>query len=268
MKISILGTGWLGRPLAVSYLKDGWHVKGSTTSTEKLEELAKTGIEPFLININHLENEFEILNFLNAEVLVINITSKNIQGFERLIYFIEKSAIQKVLFISSTSVYPDLNEVITEETKERVNPEQNPLVTIEELLQKNHHFQTTILRFGGLIGYNRKPGNFFKSGRKVQNPEAPVNLIHQDDCINIIKLIVEKGLWGQEFNCCTDTHPTKKEFYSKAAEFIGNPIPEFDETSHSTFKIISNEKIKKALNYSFIYQELMKYFEQEQGKEV
>ncbi len=33
---SILGCGWLGKPLAVSLLDEGFNVKGSTTSEEKL----------------------------------------------------------------------------------------------------------------------------------------------------------------------------------------------------------------------------------------
>jgi len=44
--------------------------------------------------------------------LIINITSKNIPGFKQLITEIEKSEIEKVLFVSSTSVYDNLNQTI------------------------------------------------------------------------------------------------------------------------------------------------------------
>lgn len=50
-KISILGCGWLGFPLAKALLLKGFSVKGSTTSSEKLATLEKAGITPFLITL-------------------------------------------------------------------------------------------------------------------------------------------------------------------------------------------------------------------------
>ena len=50
-KISILGCGWLGLPLAKALLKKKFHVNGSTTTVEKLDVLKDEGINPFLIDI-------------------------------------------------------------------------------------------------------------------------------------------------------------------------------------------------------------------------
>ena len=76
--ISILGCGWLGKPLATSFLEDGFHVKGSTTSEEKIEVLEALGIETYLVDISEYE-EFD--SFLNSDILIIAITSKDIDGF-------------------------------------------------------------------------------------------------------------------------------------------------------------------------------------------
>lgn len=46
-KISILGCGWLGLPLAKALIENGFSVKGSTTSTDKLTALENDGITPF-----------------------------------------------------------------------------------------------------------------------------------------------------------------------------------------------------------------------------
>ena len=102
-QISILGCGWLGKPLAVSLIKKGFWVKGSTTSEAKIPLLASKKIQPFLLSIDNITTTVE--SFLTAEILIVNIPSKNIEGFKSLIPFIEKSSIQKVIFISSTSVY-------------------------------------------------------------------------------------------------------------------------------------------------------------------
>jgi len=48
-QISILGYGWLGLPLAKVLLENGFSVKGSTTSVEKISVLENSGIQPYLI---------------------------------------------------------------------------------------------------------------------------------------------------------------------------------------------------------------------------
>ena len=49
--VSILGCGWLGKPMAVSLLSEGFSVKGSTTSEIKIQELEALEIEAYLIDI-------------------------------------------------------------------------------------------------------------------------------------------------------------------------------------------------------------------------
>lgn len=177
-------------------------------------------------------------------------------GFSNLKKEIEKSEIENVLFVSSTSVYEDNNKIISESDGEEST--QSQLLTIENLFRKSGKFKTTIVRFGGLIGYSRNPGKFFSKGRLVHNPDSHVNLIHRDDCIGIISQIVEQEVWGEVFNCCADTHPTKKEFYTQAAKSIGSSPPEFVISGSQSFKIISNQKVKQFLNYEFLHPDLMK----------
>lgn len=50
-KISILGIGWLGFPLAKKLIEIGYDVKGSTTSESKIEVLKTNNIQPFQIEL-------------------------------------------------------------------------------------------------------------------------------------------------------------------------------------------------------------------------
>ncbi len=249
--ISILGCGWLGKPLAIKLIEEGFSVKGSTTTTGKFDEFKNLGITPFLISLENLTTT--INQFLTSEILIIAVPSKNIEGFKNLVKFIEKSSVKKVLFISSTSVYVSNNKLVTEDSE----LQNSPLVTIENLFTKNTAFETTIVRFAGLFGYDRKPGNFFKNGRAVPNPEGFVNMIHQDDCVSILEKIIKNNSWNAIFNACADTHPTRREYYIKTKADLGNEAPVFTETEATAFKIISNNKLKKALNYEFKYSDLM-----------
>ena len=219
--ISVFGCGWLGEPLAYSFIQKGFLVNGSTTSESKINILASKKINPFLIQLENLTSAIE--PFLIAEILVVNIPSKNVEGFKNLIPFIEKSTIQKVIFISSTSVYENSKEIITEKSPLKACP----LAEIENLFLSNTHFETTVIRFSGLLGYNRKPGNFFKNGKIIPNPNGVVNMIHQNDCISIIEHIIQQNCWNEILNACADTHPKRRDFYTKAFLDIGLKTPFF-----------------------------------------
>ena len=250
--ISILGSGWLGLPVIQQLVAKDFVIKASTRQPEKLPVLEQAGAQAFTVDIGK-----QILpEFMESELLIVNITSKNIIGFAKLIEQIETSPIQKVLFISSTSVYQNLNREVTED--EQAENHDSELWQIEQLFQTNKNFETTILRFSGLIDERRHPGRFFRNGRSVPQADAPVNLIHLDDFLGIIDAILQREAWGEIFNGCADTHPSKREFYSYARQLMGLSPPEFDIESDIKYKIISNQKVKNKLNYRFQHADLMK----------
>ncbi|MEM6347085.1 MAG: NAD(P)-binding domain-containing protein [Bacteroidota bacterium] len=245
--ISILGLGWLGAPLAQALVKQGYSVFGSRRSVAANSE----GITPFLVDISNLEQEYQ--DFLATETLIIAIPSRDVEGYRRLAEQIEHSRIKQVLLISSTSVYPMTNGIVTEasETLDSVRTE------IEHLFVSSPQFTTTVLRFAGLYGYNRQPGNFFKSGKLINYPEGYVNMIHRDDCIGIIQAILDQKLWGEVLNACIDDHPTRRDFYSWAAAQVGRTDLNFNEEGETLYKIVSNQKLQDLLGYEFKHSKLM-----------
>jgi nucleoside-diphosphate-sugar epimerase len=149
-------------------------------------------------------------------------------------------------------VYADDNSVITEATNPDPNTENGKqLVATEQLLQNNKNFQTTIIRFGGLIGNDRHPIHFLSGRKNIENPDAPINLIHQDDCIGSIESIIEKECWNEIFNAVAPFHPTRKTYYTQKAMELNLPLPEFDESKPSLGKTILSEKITTVLEYKF-----------------
>jgi nucleoside-diphosphate-sugar epimerase len=259
-QISILGCGWLGFPLAKSLVKKGFSVQGSTTSSEKRSLLQNAGITPFQIALFENKIVGEIDLFLkNSEILIIDIPPKlrsdakeNFVGkIQMLIPFIEKSSVRNVLFVSSTTVYADDNTTISESTAPHPTTESGKqLLETEQLLQSNFN-QTTIVRFGGLIGEQRHPIHFLSGRKNLENADAPINLIHQEDCIGIIEKVMEKECWNEVFNAVAPHHPTRKKYYTQKAIDLNLPLPEFDENKTSVGKIISSEKLATVLNYKF-----------------
>jgi nucleoside-diphosphate-sugar epimerase len=261
-QISILGCGWLGFPLAKALIKDGFTVKGSTTSTEKISLLQSAGIEPFIIQLEEEKISESITDFLaDSQILIVDIppklrgnaTENFVAKIATLLPFIEKSTIEKVLFVSSTSVYGEDNLHVTEATP--LNPDSEggrQLAIVESLLQKNSHFETTILRFGGLIGEDRNPVRFLSGRENIENPDAPINLIHQDDCIGIIEKIIALNSWDEIFNAVAPYHPSRKEYYTQKAADLNLALPKFAASNTIVGKTILNDKLIKSLQYSFI----------------
>ena len=262
-QISVIGCGWLGFPLAKHLIKHKYTIKGSTRSNEKLEVLRMYGIDPFLVNFDDNEIKGELENCLRqSEILVLNIPPglKNnpnhdfTKYIELLIPCIEGARINHVLFISSTSVYSDSEAIPVITEKSNVNPETRSgkqLLIAEQLLQSNSKFQTTILRFSGLIGENRHPAVYLSGRHDIKNPDAPINLIHQDDCIEIIHSLIKEDIWNDTFNASTPYHPSRKDYYESICEIMKISPPQFDFHGKSRGKEIDSSRLVQKLNYSF-----------------
>jgi nucleoside-diphosphate-sugar epimerase len=259
-KISILGCGWLGLPLAISLVAKGWRVKGSTTNAAKLNTLTFNKIDPYLVQL--ADGSIISPQFLDSDVLLINIppslkkqpAQAYLNQMQVLTKQVELSPVKQVIFISSTSVYPDSNAEIAD--TDNIDRE-NVLYQSEQLFRESKNFTTTIIRFAGLIGPGRNPARFFAGKTNIANGQAPVNLIHLDDCIGIIETLLYQQNFGGTYHAAAPTHPSRTEFYTLAAQTAGLPLPGFiDELNQ--WKIIDPLKLQQALNYNFIHPDLLK----------
>jgi len=262
-QISILGTGWLGLPLAQELLHENYWIKGATTSENKLNNLKDKGILPYLIEVTEQGPIGTVDSFLaGSTILIINIPpglrknpeSNFVAKIEQLLPNIEKSTIKKVLFISSTSVFSDLEDfpLITSETTANASSNAGKqLIATEQLLQSQQTFDTTILRFAGLFDSRRHPATLLSKRKNIKNPLAPANLIHREDCIGIIKKIIATDSWNQIFNASSPDHPPKSEYYTAICKQMGLPLPDYDYDTISKGKRINADAIKKVLGYRF-----------------
>ena len=61
------------------------------------------------------------------------------------------------------------------------------LLEMEQLFTQNNQFEAAVIRFGGLYGPGRHPGNFLARKKELAGASNPVNMIHLEDCIGIAK---------------------------------------------------------------------------------
>ena len=264
MRISILGAGWLGLALSEYLLKKGYDVNGSVTTPTKIEILKAKGIQPFLFNLTpQPEPEGVIEKFLEADVLVICIPpsrkSDDMDTFhpsqmKELTKHMLHGEIRKTIYISSTSVYPSPNHEVKEsdETKPDVFV-GNPMVLAERVLRQTGPLDTTVLRVGGLMGYDRIPGKYFAGKEGLNNGNSPVNFVHRDDVIGVIEQVIAQEKWNRVFNVVAPEHPKRKDLYPKTAFKYGFEAPSFDYSNPAPYKIVNTEKLSKELKYVFKY---------------
>ncbi|MEM5563527.1 NAD(P)-binding domain-containing protein [Psychroserpens sp. AS72] len=261
-KICVIGCGWLGFPLAKTLIELGNTVHGSTTSKDKIKTLEKAGIIPFLIHFTSEGVTGNITSCLeNCKTLIVNIppglrkNSDNdyVKQMTHFVNHIESSSVENVLFIGSTSVYDDSEDfpVIREDSLTSNSKTALKLLEVEALFQQNKNFKTTILRFGGLFGDDRHPATYLSGKTNLKNGEAPVNLIHREDCVSIIISVVKNNIWDTIINASTPSHPTKKDYYTSICKALELPIPEFDNTTTSKGKIIDSSKLVQLLDYEY-----------------
>jgi nucleoside-diphosphate-sugar epimerase len=258
MTVSILGCGWYGMALAKTLVANGVAVNGSTTSLDKLVALTAEDINPFLINLSEVNTDYDP-QFFTCDVLVISIPPKSRSGegaeyvpkLQRVISAIQQHGVKKVILISSTGVYADLNKEVNELSAPKPDTASGKILfEAEELFRQQTAFKTTIIRFGGLIGPGRDPGRFFAGKKDIPNGQAPVNMIHQDDCVGLTLAILDKDAFGYTFNACTPHHPPKFAFYTQAAAKSGLVIPEF-LPELKEWKIISSLNVESLLGYQY-----------------
>lgn len=265
-KISILGCGWLGKPLAFHLLTEGFQVKGSTTNQDKQAQLKQEGLDAWLIKTTATGVEGNWDSFVGqADWLVVNIPpaikKQGADGFvasmQALCKKIEQSMIKKIILVSSTSVFPDLNETFTEAHLPLPDSENGKaLRVVEEMFQTLPHAKTTILRFGGLIGAERHPVKFLAGRTEIPAPLAVVNLIHLDDCIGIISAIINLDFCGETVHGVSPIHLSRETYYTQKALELGLALPVFDAADTSLGKTINSTQLTEKLGYHFIKPEL------------
>ena len=245
MRITIIGCGWLGMPLAQQLVEKGYIIFGSTTRTDKLALLQNKGIKAFLFD--GVTNRTVPSEARDSEFLILNFPPGKTSNYaEQVAYILDKMNVTtQVLFTSSTGVYEDLEGPVTEESPIK----EDHAVTLAENMVRLSGKEFCIVRLAGLIGGERHPVKYL-SGRSVSDGNMVVNLVHRDDVIAGIEKILSGDRWNTVYNFVYPEHPSKAAYYSEMAKKFGIIEPIF-ELSVKKGKCVSGKKMEKELG--FIY---------------
>ena len=259
--VAIVGLGWLGLPLALHLKELGWCVKGSKQSPDDAQKLHQLGIEtyPFSLSDEMKRLPDHIRPLFNVDALIITLppSSFSSQQYCEYLAFLanqaKKQGVQHVLFTSSTSVFPDVSGQFDESSQLSAETEMGKtLIQAEQCLFQSGISHCDILRLAGLIGKQRHPVKFL-AGKHNLKGYSPVNLVHLEDCIQAITALLMNPNGLRTYHLCAPIHPTRAEYYTKAAVFYDLSIPQFECSDSDPKRIIMADKICRDLGFAYRY---------------
>ncbi|MDQ0478098.1 NAD(P)-binding domain-containing protein [Chryseobacterium sp. MDT2-18] len=237
MRIAIIGCGWVGEKLARYWTDQKHHVIATTTTPGKIIPLKKAAAEVHLLDFQSTV-DFDFLNDIHIAVFSMPVSRNDWhRGFEKL-----DEQFSKTIFFSSTGIYPQEDKVFTESDTENLRTD---ILTSENIVRKKYP-QTTILRFGGLMGNERSLQNFFKN-RLPENPDKPTNYIHYEDIVAIAEQLIHSEIKAETYNVVAPEHPSIGEVLN--LENKSNS----DKTGMLPQRIISSQHLIQDFNYTFIH---------------
>jgi len=251
MKISIVGLGWFGKPLAQK-LSANHSVAGTKSTREGVEQWDMNCVSVHYLNLNAHPDHDSLKPIFEVDTMVINIppsASKSkdspsyLDHMKWMLIGAQKFGVGHIVFISSTGIFGDHQHEVDEDTKpEPTGGNGEVLFKAENFLADTFAERLTIIRPGGLVGGDRHPAKYLAGRSQVSGKNHPVNMVHRDDLIALTEFLIENKTTRNCFHAVASNHPSKKEFYTKSAEKMGLKNPQFDETDKSRGKLILGEK--------------------------
>jgi nucleoside-diphosphate-sugar epimerase len=250
--VSIFGGGWVGAPLAFKLALADFEVQVSASSAHK--QAAHPNIKVLDFRAEPGMPEQACVSICQSDIHIWAIPPRRKKNSEEhyleilgaWVQQIDPSITKKIIFLSSTSIYQNVSDIVTEES----DIQESSLMAKAEAIVQASEIPSLMLRLGGLMGGDRYVAKYF-SGKRNDGANCPVNYIHKDDVVALIAKATESIQEGL-FNVVAPQHPSKMDVGIYDCEQRGLPIGLWDDTQPCLGgKIVSGDAIAERLHYTF-----------------
>ena len=262
-RILIVGTGDIGGHLAESLVQQGHDVWGIRRSNKPVAE----GVTVISADVADAETLIDLPTELDIVVYSVAspVFSKEgyhnyyVKGLKNILKAVKDQSPKRVIFVSSSSVYHQMDGEWVDETSE-TKPSSfagKEMLAAEEALNAAN-VPSTSVRFTCIYGPGRT--RMIEQARHggYCDPEPAVwtNRIHRDDCIGVLNLLINKSLAGETLDnlyLATDDEPAPLfDVLEWMKDRIGEVDPDNDvgEVSRRANRRCSNKRLR-ALGYEF-----------------
>jgi nucleoside-diphosphate-sugar epimerase len=259
--VLIIGCGWVGKKLGQYLGSKGFKVYGTTRSEKNFSDIKGYNITPIKLQLPF--DKIQNIELPKVGSVVISISPGRGENRDeypaniRQLAKLWKDSNTQVIMYSSTGVYGNATGLITEDHTIPEVSNSNSICAAEGELKQTLN-DSVILRLAGLYGEDRHPVKYLAGRKNIKQGDAPVNLVHRKDVIQVTDLMINENIRSEIYNVCSPGHPKKRDFYTAIANRLGLDKPEF-LSGGKDGKQISSEKLIKDLDYEFIHPDPMEY---------
>ena len=250
MKLLLIGHGYLGGKIALSFRADGWdvvpvtlHGGGGSIACDVADADSVRSLR------DHVSPDFIVHCAASGRGGAEAYQRVYVDGCRNLAGTFPETPL---LFTSSSSVYAQTDGSWVDETSPTI-PERETGRLLLEAERITLAAGGTVARLAGIYG----PGRSVIL-RKFLNGEAVIeddgrrflNQIHRDDAARAIRMLAVSGATGV-FNVCDSTPLAQKDCYAALAEMFSRPLPptgprDLNRKRGWTHKRVSNAKLRAA----------------------
>ncbi|NOI69757.1 NAD(P)H-binding protein [Vibrio owensii] len=261
----IVGAGWLGTPLAQTLIDQGHQVTVTRRSQTRLDEFPLTSVQPALLDLNEPHSQQQLIELIEQHQIERIVGAfppgfrkgngqEYAQQWQRLVSAAKQSSVNKLLMVSSTTVYPNLAVDMKEEdatlalaqASEHFSDNARIMLQAEQYVIDSG-IDYAIVRCSGLIGSDRHPSRFAMRLKQVSR-KAPANMVHQNDAVAATAFALNQ-IDNEVVNATTPNTVSKAEFYQAAItqSDLDIALPPVTETADK--RILADKLV--ALGYQF-----------------
>jgi nucleoside-diphosphate-sugar epimerase len=265
MPVAIVGAGYLGAAVAAA-------VPGSVIATTRSGQW-RGGEPPANVAVHALDVTCEPLDvspLVGARALVLCVAPGGaqdrhalyVQGTERLLRTLGRGALERLIWVGSTSALPERDAWLDETCEVWPYDERGRVQRLAEQVviegAERHGIPWLVLRLGGLYGPGRGLDRIYgahgTSRRRDGEPLpgdglAPTNLVHRDDAVAAVlaALAAPAGIQGV-VHVVDDDHTPRRTMYERIAAAQGVPAVTWAEPAPVPTvprgKRVSNARLK------------------------
>lgn len=259
MQVLIVGCGWVASYIGSRLASDGHSVWGTTTTGDKIDKLAGSGIHATVLNFDddgstQVPDKFFGV-FFDVIIVSVPITRKDDeptirQRFNNLVAFLTQLHHGQLIFFGSVGIYPKKDGVFEEDSFP--DADLDARLSIGEGAIRRANADAVILRLGGLFGFERVMAKYFQN-KDCQIGYQTANFVHIEDIDGIVHKLISARITGETYNVVSPEHPLKIDVVKTSAAKYGYELPSSFDDRDKTAKIVSADKLIGELGYSFIY---------------
>ena len=263
MRLAIIGCGYVGSAVARLWHTAGNEVTVTTTTSDRVAELAEISSQVVVLKGNDLSGLKQIV--ADRDIVLLSIGSKQrtpevyrqtyLETAQNLVKAIANSQVKQLIYTGSYGIINDKSGKTIDETVV-VNPKDEfgeILDRTEQVLLSaaSSELKVCILRLTGIYGQGRELIKIFRRVAGTTRPgsgESYTNWVHQEDIVRAIDFAKNKQLDGL-YHLNSDEFLTTKEFLKRLFEAHNLPPVTWDssQTSSRGYNMkLSNQKIKNA----------------------